>query len=312
MTLQQLRYLIAIAESGSISAAAKRVYASQSNLSLAIKELEEEFDITVFTRSNRGVTLTNEGTELLAYARQVVEQADVLERRFAHAEAGVDRLAISTQHYAFCVQAFIDTIEDYDGVRYDFVMREAPTYEIVDDVRDFRSDIGVLYTDKNSKRVLGQAFEDAKLVFHPLFEAPVHVFVGASHPLAGRDLITLADLEPYPRYSFEQGTTNSFFFSEEPLNYVPHERNIRISDRATLTSLLTDHVGYTLSTGVLTPEMQSGIVSIPLDTDVAMTVGYLTHREHLLGPLQESYLAHLREVVRNNASVVRYLDPDGR
>jgi DNA-binding transcriptional LysR family regulator len=308
MTLQQLRYLIAIAESGSISLAAERIYASQSNLSLAIKELEREYGITIFTRSNRGVTLTNEGTELLAYARQVVEQADMLDRRFAHRDAGVDRLAISTQHYAFCVQAFIETVEEYEGENYDFVMREAPTFEIIENVRDFRSDIGVLYTDKTNARVLGQAFKDARLEFHPLFAAPVHVFVGADHPLADRDVIHTEDLEPYPRYSFEQGTTNSFYFSEEPLGALPHSRNIRISDRATLTTLLTDFIGYTLSTGILTPEMQRGIVSIPLDTDVVMTVGYLTHREHVLGPLQKSYLAHLRDVVRNNASVVEYLE----
>lgn len=150
MTLQQLRYLIAIAEAGSISAAAYNIYASQSNLSIAMKELEHEFDITIFTRSNRGVTLTNEGTELLAYARQVVEQADMLENRFAGNESGTRRLAISTQHYAFCVRAFINTVERCEDEDYDFVLREAPTNEIIEDVRDFRSDIGILYTDKNN------------------------------------------------------------------------------------------------------------------------------------------------------------------
>ena len=210
MTLQQLRYLIAIAEAGSISAAAYNIYASQSNLSIAMKELEHEFDITIFTRSNRGVTLTNEGTELLAYARQVVEQADMLENRFAGNESGTRRLAISTQHYAFCVRAFINTVERCEDEDYDFVLREAPTNEIIEDVRDFRSDIGILFTDKNNERVLGQAFKDASLKFHPLFIAPVHVFVGEEHPLADRELIEPEDLAEYPRYSFEQGTINSF------------------------------------------------------------------------------------------------------
>ncbi len=307
MTLQQLRYLIAIAEAGSISAAAYNIYASQSNLSIAMKELEHEFDITIFTRSNRGVTLTNEGTELLAYARQVVEQADMLENRFAGNESGTRRLAISTQHYAFCVRAFINTVERCEDEDYDFVLREAPTNEIIEDVRDFRSDIGILYTDKNNERVLGQAFKDASLKFHPLFIAPVHVFVGEGHPLADRELIEPEDLTEYPRYSFEQGTINSFYFSEEPLRHIQHKRNIRYSDRATLTSLLTDFEGYTLSTGVLTPEMQSGIVSIPLHTDVKMTVGYLTHKERTASELLDAYIEQLELVIKNNASSVTYV-----
>lgn len=306
MTLQQLRYLIAIAETGSISAAAKRMFASQSNLSIALKELEDEFGITVFTRTNRGVALTNEGTELLAYARQIVEQANMLEEHYA-AKSHEARFAVSTQHYAFCVRAFIDTVEKEQAEEYDFTMREAATGEIIDDVRTHRSDIGILYIDKNNARVLKTAFEDAKLEFHPLFEAPVNVFVGEHHPLARRRMLSLDDLEGYPRYSFEQGVSNSFFFSEEPLSEVPHKRNIRISDRATLTSLLTDFNGYTLSTGILTPEMQGGIVTIPLDTSITMTVGYLIHKERMKSELLETYIDNLRKVIKSNPLVATYL-----
>lgn len=306
MTLQQLRYLIAIAETGTISAAAKRMYASQSNLSIAIKELESEFGITIFTRTNRGVALTNEGTELLAYARQIVEQANMLEEHFA-ASTHEARFAVSTQHYAFCVRAFIDTVEKEQAEEYDFTMREAATGEIIDDVRTHRSDIGILYIDRNNARVLRTAFEDAKLEFHPLFEAPVNVFVGEHHPLAKRKKLALEELEDYPRYSFEQGVSNSFFFSEEPLSDAPHKRNIRISDRATLTSLLTDFDGYTLSTGILTPEMQDGIISIPLETDITMTVGYLIHKERKLDALLEAYIDNLRSVIKSNPLVARYL-----
>ena len=302
MTLQQLRYLIAIAETGSMSAAAKRMYASQSNLSIAVKELEREFGIGIFTRTNRGVALTNEGNELLAYARQIVEQEHYASK--SH-EA---RFSVSTQHYAFCVRAFIDTVDSCEDEEYDFIMREAATGEIIDDVRTHRSDIGILYIDRHNARVLRSAFEDAQLVFHPLFETPVNVFVGEHHPLAGRDLLTLDELEGYPRYSFEQGVANSFFFSEEPLSEVPHKRKIRISDRATLTSLLTDFDGYTLSTGILTPEMQDGIVTIPLDTDITMTVGYLIHKDRVLDGLLAAYIDNLRTVIKNNPLVARYLE----
>lgn len=306
MTLQQLRYLIAIAETGSMSAAAKRMYASQSNLSIAVKELESEFGITIFTRSNRGVALTNEGNELLAYARQVVEQASILEEHYA-AKSHEARFSVSTQHYAFCVRAFIDMLEETDAEEYDFRMREAATGEIIDDVRMHRSDIGILYLDKNNARVLKTAFEDAQLAFTPLFEAPVNVFLSEHHPLAGKTVIRLDELEGYPRYSFEQGTNNSFFFSEEPLSEIPHKKKIRISDRATLTSLLTDFNGYTLSTGILTPEMQDGIVSVALDTDLTMTVGYLVHKERVFTKLLDKYIECLCSVIKNNPLVAKYL-----
>ncbi|MEG1494230.1 MAG: LysR family transcriptional regulator, partial [Gordonibacter sp.] len=279
MTLQQLRYLIAIAEYGSINAAAQNLYASQSNLSTAIKELEQELGITVFTRSNRGVTLTNDGTELLGYARQVVEQADMLEHRYATGTDTHLRLAVSTQHYAFSVQAFVNVVESCVGDEYEFIMRESTTAQIIDDVRTFRSEIGILYTDGFNRRVLQKAFDDADVAYAPLFDARVHVFVGDDHPLANARLIKPEDLEPYPRYAFEQGIVNSFYYSEEPLSYLPHQRNIRISDRGTLTNLLTSHNGYTLSTGVLSAEMQSGIASIPLDVDELMQVGYIMHNE---------------------------------
>ncbi len=307
MTLQQLRYLIAIAENGSISAAANNIYASQSNLSIAIKDLESEFDITIFVRSNRGVTLTNEGAELLAYARQVVEQADMLETRFVRSENKSKRLAVSAQHYAFGVDAFIATTDSCDAEEYDFIFREAPTNEIISDVRDFRSDVGILYIDQNNKRVLQKAFEDANLLFNPLFEAPVNVFVGEGHPLASKDRITIEDLEEFPRLSFEQGTTNSFYFSEEPLSHLAHKKNIRCSDRATISSLLTNYQGYLLSTGVLTPEMQSGIVSIPLESDVIMTVGYLLHNDRVPSDLMKSYIAELRKVIKSSGGAVTYL-----
>ena len=308
MTLQQLRYLIAIAEYGSINAAAQNLYASQSNLSTAIKELEQELGITIFTRSNRGVTLTNDGTELLGYARQVIEQATMLEERYAPGEAKHARLSISTQHYAFSVSAFMDMTDEFDGDEYDFILRECSTGEIIDDVRTFRSEIGILYTDDFNRRVLSKAFSDANVSYYPLFEAKVHVFVGEHHPLASREILDIADLEPYPRYSFEQGTSNSFYYSEEPLSYLPHKKNVRISDRGTLTNLLTNHNGYTLSTGVLSSEMHAGIASIPLNIEASMQVGYIMHNERKPSALLLSFIEQLREGIKGNATVAEYLD----
>jgi len=303
MTLQQLRYLIAISEHGSINAAAQNLYVSQSNLSTAIKDLERELGITIFTRSNRGVTLTNDGTELLGYARQVIEQVDMLETRYQKRNSDQMHLSVSTQHYYFSLQAFINVAEECSSDRYNFILRECATGQIIDDVRTFRSEVGILYLDNFNNRVLKKAFRDADVAFFPLFDAHVHVFVGEHHPLAKRDIVKLEDLEPYPRYSFEQGRANSFYYSEEPFGYLRHDRNISFSDRGTLTNLLTSFNGYTISTGVLSSEMHSGIVSIPLDVDAKMQVGYIMHNERRPGSLLLRYIDQLHKVIAENPTV---------
>lgn len=295
MTLQQLRYLIAIASCDSISAAAHQLYVSQSSLSVAVKDLERECGITIFERSNRGIVLTREGMELLGYARQVVEQADLMEARYAQDAAPVARqLAISSQHYAFPVEAFLEFVDEYEGEGYTFSLRETRTNEIIEDVRDFRSDVGIIYTSSFNEQVLTKAFEDANVSFTPLFTAQPHVFVGTHHPLAGRAILEIDDLDEYPRYSFEQGKTNSFFYAEEPFAELPHEKRIIMSDRGTLSNLLSHHNGYTVSTGVMSSEMHTGIVAIPLKTEERMKVGYIVHNERQLSDLAERYIETLR------------------
>ena len=257
MTLQQLRFLIAVAESGSINAAAQRLYTAQSNISNAVKSLEQELHLEIFTRSSRGVTLTNDGTELLGYARQVVEQADMLEARYEDGGTPQARLAISAQHYAFSVEAFVNVVERCRDSKFEFIMRETTTSQIIDDVRAFRSDIGILYLDDFNARVLQKAFADARASFHPLFDATVHVFVSERHPLARRPQLSLADL------------------------------------------LLTSN-GYTLSTGVLSNEMQWGMASSPLADAPTMRVGYIMHDERKPSPLLQQYLDELNRIIHAN------------
>ena len=227
----------------------------------------------------------------------------MLEDRYARGQADSMRLAVSTQHYYFSLAAFINVAEQCASEKYDFTLRECATGQIVEDVRTFRSDVGVLYLDAFNERVLRKAFADGRLAFSPLFDAQVHVFVGDHHPLAQRDIVKLDDLEPYPRYAFEQGTTNSFYYSEEPFGYLHHDRNIRFTDRGTLTNLLTSFNGYTISTGVLSSEMHSGITAIPLDVDEHMQVGYLMHRDRRPNDLIVHYIDELQRVIAENPNV---------
>lgn len=295
MTLQQLRYLIEIASCGSISQAAHNLYTSQSSLSVAVKDIEAEMGITIFERSNRGITTTREGMEFLGYARQVVEQADLLEQRYSKAAEPTEKqLSVSSQHYTFCVESFLEFVEEYEGSGYTFTLRECRTSEIIEDVRDFRSDVGILYMSSFNKQVIGRALEDANCTFKPLFTARPHIFVNSNHPLAGENMVSLDDLADYPRYTFEQGNANSFYYSEEPFAELPASKRVIISDRGTLSNLLLHHSGYIVSTGVVSSEMNAGIIAIPIDTEEIMSVGYIVHNERQLSALALRYIEKLQ------------------
>lgn len=308
ISLQQLRYIIEVAECGSINAASQQLYVSQPTLSATIKDTEKELGISIFNRTNRGITLTSEGTEFIGYARQILEQFDLFEARYSNANStAVGHLSVSSQHYAFCVQAFVDLAEEYQEDEYNLSLRETRTADIIEDVKDYRSELGILYLSDFNSKVLTKTFVDAGLTFTPLFTATPHVFVGRQHPLANQKSLTLDDLKDYPRYSFEQGTNNSFFFSEEPFSHLSHKRNITYSDRGTLTNLLTNFNGYTISTGVRSGEMGQGdIVAIPLDEKETMTVGYVCHAERPLSPLAQQYLTKLRALIEANPTVSTY------
>ena len=309
MTLQQLRYLIAVAEAGSFSEAAHRLFVSQSTLSTAIRDLENELGVRAFGRTNKGVTLTDEGVNLMGYAREILEQTDLLTERYSRASrARPMRLVVSTQHYAFAVESFVAIANRLEGDRYDLSLRETRTSEIIRDVAQFRSDLGILYLDDFNAPVLTRELDNNDLAFSQLFEADVHVFVGSGHPLATQTSIDPADLADYPRYSFEQGVDNSFHYAEEPLSTLPHSRNITFSDRGTLTNLLTHGKGYTLSTGVLSGEMQQGIVAIPLATDSTMRVGYIMSRERRASALTLEYIEELRRCI-DKCAIVRTKRP---
>ncbi|MFY9393451.1 MAG: LysR family transcriptional regulator, partial [Halanaerobiales bacterium] len=237
MTLQQLKYIIKIVECGSITEAARQLYITQPSLSTAIKELEEELGIEIFYRTNKGVSLTTDGSEFLSYARQIIEQTELLEQRYMGKKPSKKLCSISTQHYAFAVNAFVELLMDLDVDEYEFTLRETRTYEIIEDVKNLRSEIGIIYLSDFNEKVITKLLKENHLVFNLLFEAEPHVFISSKHPLAGKNSVTLDDLDDYPFLAFEQGEYNSFYFSEELLSTVPRKKTIYVSDRATLFNL---------------------------------------------------------------------------
>lgn len=263
-----------------------------------MRELEAELGIVIFNRSARGISLTPDGSEFLSYARQILEQTELVEQRYAHARPSKRLFAISSQHYAFVVNAFVRLLESVEADEYEMTLRESRTYEIIEDVAGYRSELGVLYLSSFNEKVLRKLMRENHLSYTPLFDARPHVFVSTSHPLAGAESVTLAQLDAYPYLCYEQGTHNSLYFSEELLPFESHRKTIVLTDRATLFNLLRGVNGYTISSGVLNSDLNGDdIASVPLETDETMQLGYLTNDRARLSPMATRYLEELRSLV---------------
>ncbi|WKF83956.1 LysR family transcriptional regulator [Lacticaseibacillus pantheris] len=299
MRIQQLEYLEKIAATGSINEAAKQLYISQPSLSQAMKELEKEFNVQLFYRSRGGITLTDAGREFINYSRGVLDQVSLLEEHFGQGNVRKRVFSVSAQHYAFVVHAFVDLVREIGGDAYQFTLRETQTENVLDDIASLKSELGVIYLNGFNQTVMRRLIAEKDLEFTPLFEAKPHVFVGRDNPLTRKSRLTLADLADYPYLSYEQGDTNSFYFAEEILSTLPHKKHIQISDRATIFNLMVGLNGYTISSGIISSELNDEkIVAIPLDVDDSMTLGYLQHRKMELSDTAQRYLVMLKEHIR--------------
>lgn len=294
MTLQQLKYITTVAKVGTISEAAKELFISQPSLTNAIKELEKEMNITIFDRTNKGIAVSKEGERFLGYARQVLEQASLLEEHYKVSGESRREFCVSTQHYSFAVNAFVELIKEYAGSNYDFSLRETQTYEIIDDVARMKSEIGILFYNEFNKAVLTKLMKANDLKFTELFVAKPHVFISKENPLAEKEVVTMEELEPYPYLSFEQGEHNSFYFSEEIFSTVVRSKNIRVRDRATLFNLLIGLNGYTVSSGVIDAKLNGeNIIAVPLAAEGDMHIGVVTNKKLIPSKLGEKYMEAL-------------------
>ena len=298
MTLQQLKYVIEVADRGSITEAAKSLFIAQPSLSAAIHELEEEIGVTLFLRSNRGVLITPDGAEFLGYARQVVQQAALIEEKYIARQAVKQRFSVSTQHYSFTSSAFVELVRAQGGEAYEFILREGKTYDTINDVRTLRSEMGVIYLCSFNEAVISKMLREANLVFSELLTARPHIFVGRDNPLAKKERVTLEDLRPLPCLTYEQGDQNAFYFSEEILSTLNHDKSIKVTDKSTIVDLMVGTDGYTISSGMCPAYLRGdAVVSIPLEVDEVIRIGVITHRDYRPTKLGQMYLDILHRVV---------------
>lgn len=296
MTLQQLNYVVTIAETASMNKAAQALFLSQSSLSASIQNLEKELGLRLFRRTNRGVSVTPEGEEFLIYARQLVGQYRLTEEKFILKKESKKSFSVSSQHYTFAVKAFIEMAKQFQPEQYAFGIYECKTAEILENVRSYKSELGVLYLDDFNGEILQRLFADNGLCFTELFACRTYVFLAAQHPLAGRASLALEDLQPYPCLSFDQGESRSFYLAEEVYSTWHYRQVIKASDRATLLNLMTGLGGYTLCSGILCEDLNgTGYRAVPLESDKRMHIGYICRSGSTLSRLAQLYIEELKK-----------------
>ncbi|MBP3458036.1 MAG: LysR family transcriptional regulator [Lachnospiraceae bacterium] len=294
MTLTQLKYAITVANANSMNEAARNLFISQPSLSTAIKDLEEEIGVELFRRTNRGISLTPEGEEFIGYARQVVEQYQLIESKYVAKEKIKKKFSVSMQHYTFAVNAFVEMVKQFGMDEYEFAVYETRTYDVIEDVKNFRSEIGILYLNDFNQKVLTKLFHEFNLEFHEILKCSIYVYMWKGHPLAGKKEIAIEELDEYPCLSFEQGNYNSFYFAEEVLSTYEYKRLIKANDRATLLNLMVGLNGYTMCSGIICEELNgSDYCAVKLKSDEVMTIGYLVRKGVAISALGQKYLEEI-------------------
>ena len=276
--------------------AAKALFISQPSLSGSIKELEKELNITIFSRSNRGIELTVDGRELIGYLRQILEQYQLMENHYHEKPENDKKFYVSSQHYTFAVEAFSKTLRKVGIEEYDCAIYETRTHEVIEDVKNMRSELGILYLDDFNEKVITKDLKENNLVFTELFTCDTYVYTANDHPLAGKESISFKELEEYPCLSFDQGAKNSFYYAEEVLSTYPYKKIIHVNDRATALNMMTLLNGFTLCSGVICEELNGeGYTAIPLQSDEVMRIGYIKRSDIKLSDIAKKFIKEMKK-----------------
>ena len=294
MTILQLKYVIAIDEESSMRKAADRLYVSQPGLSSAVRELENELGIQIFERIHNGVVTTSAGASFIAYARNAVEQFEKVEEKYLNTRKEKPTFSVSMQHYTIAVNAFIDTIKEYDHAEYQFSIRETQTGEVIEDIKTMKSEVGVIALSDFNKKTFKKIFTDASLEFHELFTRDAYVYLSKDHPLSDRETLSLKDLQDYPCMVFDQGDQTSFYYREEALATYDYKKVISTNERATSIELMLGLNGYAVGAAMLgSGSTSSDIKVIKLEEDETLTFGYIIRKGQVLSEMAETFIEKL-------------------
>ncbi len=310
MTLQQILYAITISDFGSMNKAAEALFISQPTLTNSIKELENEVGITIFRRSGRGTILTAEGEEFLVYARQLYQQYELINKKYTDPSNIKRKFGVSSQHYSFAVKAFVETAKQFDMQKYEFAMREEKTMDVINDVSQLKSEIGLLYLNDFNEKVITKILRDNDLEFHPLIDCKAYVYIWKNHPLAKNKSISFSELKDYPCLSFEQGEKGSFYLAEEILSTNEYPQTIKATDRSTMLNLMVGLNGYTLCSGIICEELNgSDYIAVPFRSDddnpnQIMKIGYILKKDNPLSKIGKTYIDEVTRYLQNCVQTV--------
>lgn len=298
MTIQQCKYVLKIAETGSFNEASKQLFIAQSTLSLSVKSLEKELDIKIFERLRNGVFLTKDGVEFVKYAESIVEQTEFVSKRYK-TEKACQTLDIVTQHYDFIADIFAKMINKINDNEYRFSLREIKTHDVIHEIETGYSDIGIIAIKDNDFETMKRYLSGKDIVFTSVLKALPHVFLRKEHPLANHKKLNVSELKDFPYVAYEQGKHNISFFTEEMDDKPQNKKHIAISDRATLMNVLMITDSYTIGTGIMPSALNKGeILSIPLESEEFYIIGYIQNENKKISVMAQKFIELLIETTK--------------
>ena len=295
MNINQIKYVLTVAKSASMREAASKLYISQPALSAFIRELEDELGILIFERSNKGITLTEAGHEFIAYAKKIVNQYEILEDKYLSKDKNKERFSVSSQHYNFAIHSFTNVINRFNPDKYIFSIHETRTNRVLEDVRDMKSEVGVISYSGDNEKIMMKLFKEYQLEFVALMKRDTYVYVWKDHTLAEAKQLSIEDLRPYPCVIFDQNDDSNFYLNEEALANYEFDKMIKSDDRAATMEIIADTGGFAIGSGMLSDEAATlkGLVSVKLKEEDPLIIGYIVRKGSSLSVYGKSYVEEL-------------------
>ncbi|MBP5276830.1 MAG: LysR family transcriptional regulator [Lachnospiraceae bacterium] len=298
MNITQIKYVLETSGASSMREAASRLFISQPALSLSIRELEDELGILIFDRTNKGISLTDEGREFVTYAKKVIGLYTILEDRYLTNNVDKERFSVSTQHFNFAIKAFTNVVKSINPDKYLFSIHETKTKEVLEDVRTMKSEVGIVSFSGANESLFKKLLKEYFLDFTPLMRRETYAYVWKDHEFAGRSEISLEELKDYPCVTFNQSEEGNYYLTEEALADYEYNKMIKSDDRATTMEIIADLGGYAIGTGLLSwkDATLQGLVSIKLKEEDPLVIGYITRQGSNMSKYGKAYLEELSKI----------------
>ena len=278
MNIQQLRYVVAIANSGTFREAAEKMYVSQPSLSISVRDLEKELGFKIFRRTSSGTFLTRRGMEFYEKAQESVKGFDIFQNQYANPEEEKDEFSIASQHYDFLpptITAFSERYPDYKNFR----IFESTTVQILDEVAQGHSEIGIIYLNNQNKKGIMQRVEKLGLEVIELIPFHTHIYLREGHPLAQKEELVMEDLADLPTVRFTQEKDEYLYYSENFVDTSASSQMFNVTDRATLNGILERTDAYATGSGFLDSDSVNGITVIRLKDNLDNRMVYVKREE---------------------------------